>query len=149
MKNSNNSGNDGAEKAVLDDILADTTTLIADVADLADSILELTETGDTITTDGTEQDLYINNAPAGLYQPLIILVDFTNHTAGETIEIKEYYRIILGGALRLFRTTIYAGAVVPPLISQELLANRFGIQVTIELTAGANRDYDWQVIYKI
>ena len=130
-------------------ILADISAIITDIANLAAAILELTETGGTITTDGTEQNVYINNDPVGLYSPEIILIDFTNHTAGETIEIKEYYRIKSGGNLILYKTTSYAGAVDPPLVSHALQKNRYGIKVTIEKTAGTNRDYDWEAIYKI
>lgn len=36
---------------------------------IAASIFTLTETGGTLTTDGTEQNMYINNAPAGVYSP--------------------------------------------------------------------------------
>ena len=37
------------------------------VVSLITSILTLTETGGTMTTDGTEQTVYTNNAPAGIF----------------------------------------------------------------------------------
>ena len=56
----------------VDDLDADVVLLQADVDAIealvaAQGILE--ETGGTITTDGTEQNVYINNAPGGIYEP--------------------------------------------------------------------------------
>lgn len=119
------------------------------ILNLVSSILVLTETGGTVTTDGTEQDLYINNDPPGVFEPRILQLDFTNHTAGETVVVREYYRIKSGGGLIKSSETTYAGAQDPLLKTVDLDENRFGVQVTIEKTAGANRAYDYEVLYKI
>ncbi|MBW2363558.1 MAG: hypothetical protein JRF25_00505 [Deltaproteobacteria bacterium] len=119
------------------------------VVAMAASILTMTETGGTLTTDGTEQDVYINNAPAGIYGPLQVLIDFTAHTAGETVVVKTYYRIKSGGNLIGYTDTTYAGVQDPLLIAIDLKKNRYGIKVTAEKTAGANRAYDWEVVYDI
>jgi len=125
------------------------TRIYALLVNLAASMLTLTETGGTLTTDGTEQNLYINNAPVGLYAPRQIFIDFTNQTAGETLVVREYYRIKTGGGLVKLSETTYAGVQDPLLKNIALKENRFGIKVTAELTAGANRAYDWEAIYKI
>ena len=117
--------------------------------DLNIAILTLTETGGTLTTDGTEQNMYINNAPAGVFAPRQIFIDFTNQTAGETLVVREYYRIKSGGDLIKLSETTYAGVQDPLLKHIELKENRFGVKVTAELTAGANQDYDWEAVYKI
>ena len=57
----------------VDEILEDTDA-IREVTD-AEPILE--ETGGTLTTDGTEQNIYINNAPAGIYKPTWFNINFT------------------------------------------------------------------------
>ena len=121
----------------------------AALANLAISILTLTETGGTVTTDGTEQEVYLNNAPAGLYVPRVFKLDFTNHTAGETVVVRVYYRIKSGGGLVEQIETTYAGAVDPLLVNIALEDNRYGVKITIEKTGGANRAYDWQVVYKV
>ena len=123
--------------------------LSTDITNLASSMLILTETGGTVTTDGTVQDIYINNAPAGVYSPKILKLDFTAHTAGETVVVRVWYRIESGGALIKQVETTYAGVQDPLLINIGLEDNRYGIQVTIEKTAGVNRAYDWEVVYKI
>ena len=123
--------------------------LKSEIDALNDSVQTLTETGGTLTTDGTEQSLYISNTPAGVFSPRSIFVDFTAHTVGETVEIKEYYRIKSGGNLILHLSTSYAGLVSPELVEHKLSDNRYGVRVTLEKTAGANRAYDWEVNYAI
>ena len=126
------------------------------ITDIADDVTvikavsgqkQLYETGDTLTTDGTEQTLYVNESPSGLFDPICVMIDFTAHTAGETVTVKVYYRIKSGGDYILLDETEYAGAQDPDLILTELEPNRFGIKVTIEKTAGTNRAYDWEVHY--
>ena len=112
-------------------------------------LLVLTETGGTVTTDGTEQNVYINDAPAGVYSPRLIQIDFTNQTAAETVIIREYYRIKAGGALIKTDETTFAGVQDPLLKGILLKDNRFGVNVTIEKTAGANKAYDYEAIYKV
>jgi len=119
------------------------------IANLENSVLVLTETGATLTTDGTEQNVYINNAPTGIYAPKKINIDFTNQTATETVVIKEYYRIKTGGNFILHDEVSFAGLQDPQLISVDLNENRYGIKVTIEKTAGVNKDYDYEAVYAI
>lgn len=116
---------------------------------ISNAILVLTETGGTVTTDGNEQNVYINNAPAGVYDPKVVYIDFTNHTAAETIVVKTYYRIKTGGGLIKNAETTYAGLQDPLLISVDLIPNRFGVKVTMQKTAGNNKAYDWEAVYAI
>jgi len=112
-------------------------------------LLVLTETGGTITTDGTEQNVYINDAPAGVFSPRLIQLDFTNQTAAETTIVREYYRIKSGGNFIMTDETTFAGVQDPLLKGVLLKDNRFGVKVTIEKTGGANKAYDYEAIYKI
>jgi len=139
-------GNDG-------NIINNLKTFIVSIYDyvvgIASSIMTLTETGGTLTTDGTEQNMYINNAPAGLYSPRDFFIDFTNQTAGETLVIREYYRIKSGGALIINVSAEFAAVQDPLMVQFPLKDTRYGIKVTAELTAGVNRAYDWGVTYAI
>ena len=135
---------------------AATTSIIAiikeiySVADaISASIFTLTETGGTVTTDGNEQNVYINNAPAGVFSPRQVFIDFTNHTAGETVVVREYYRIKTGGNLIKLQEDTYVGVQDPLLLNIELKDNRFGLKVTIQKTVGTNRAYDWEVFYAL
>ena len=136
--------------------IVDLSALEANVAALETAIDELkashlilTETGDTLTTDGTEQNVYINDAPSGVYAPRNLFIDFTAHTAGETVVVREYYRIKSGGNYIKVDEATYVGVQDPLLIHIDLKDNRFGVKVTIQKTVGTNRAYDWEVTYKI
>ena len=153
-------------EADIAEIAADIAALVVDIADLetdiaalqndvtdikatTDGLPTLSETGGTLTTDGTEQNIYINNTPLGIFRPVCVKVDFTDHTAGETVVIRVYYRLRAAGAMILQSETTYAGVLDPPLLDITLEPNRFGVQVTIERTAGVARDYDWEVFYEL
>ena len=125
-------------------------TTVGSTFDIVNAILTLTETGGTVTTDGTEQDLYINNAPSGVFYPKIVQIDFSNQTATETVVIREYYRIKSGGGLIKADERTFAGVQDPLLKNVTLEPNRFGVKVTIERTVvGTDRAYDWEAVYKI
>ena len=128
-------------------ILIETT--IANIFNAVNAILTLTETGATITTDGTVQTIYINDAPAGVFSPKKVLIDFSNQTATETVIIREWYRIKSGGGYIEKDNVTFAGVQTPLLKNVILEDNRFGVKVTIEKTGGTNRDYVWEAIYKI
>jgi hypothetical protein len=133
----------------------------ASVADTADQIHELVaaeftlqETGGTLTADGNEQTLYINDTPLGCFEPRVVFVDLDNMQGGDTVEFKVYYRIksqdVHAGALKLQSLQNYTGidgglANNTKVIAIDLYPNRFGIEVTLQQTAGTNRIYDWQV----
>lgn len=113
--------------------------------DLTAAILNLTRVGGTITTDGTEQNLYISDAPAGIIAPSKILIDTTTHTATETVVINIYYRLKSGGAYVLFKTYSLAAVQTPLGVCYDLTPNLYGVKVTINKTAGTNRTYDFEV----
>ena len=140
------------------DVQTDTTAIIADIATVQVGVTAiaavtaalsvLTETGGTLTTDGTEQDIYINNAPAGVYRPIGINIDFSAQTATETVVLKVYYRNASGGGLVAHDTETYTGALDPDVVVIDLDPNRYGVEVTIEKTGGTNRAYPWEVFYE-
>ncbi len=115
---------------------------------LVRAMLVLTETSGTVTSTGAEQNVYINNAPAGVFAPKAVKIDLTDNAAPDTIVIRTYYRIVPGGNLIQQDEVTYAGVQVMPLINIELEPNRFGVQVTLERTGGGAQDYDWEVTYK-
>jgi len=129
----------------------------ATTEDTADQIHELVaaeftlqETGGTLLADGSEQTLYINNNPLGCFYPRTLLIDLDNMLAGDTTVIRVYYRLNAGGGLQLWDYHTYTGAdgglaSNRKLIAADLLPTRFGIQITLEQTAGTYRDYDWEI----
>jgi hypothetical protein len=113
---------------------------LLDIFNLDNSMLELNETGATITTDGTEQTAYINNIPAAAFKPLAVQLDLTPLAAGDSLRVREYYRNVAGGALVLHDEMTFVGAQAIPMKSVTLEPDRHGIQVTIQELAGAHND---------
>lgn len=124
------------------------STLVRAIFDIVNAGLVTTETGGTLTTNGNEQNLYINNAPSGVFEPLLLQLDCTNMQAGDTIVIRTYYRILDGGNLRKKDEVTLSDAQDPALKNVMLEPNRYGVQVTIQRTAGVDRDYDWEALYR-
>lgn len=144
--------NQAAILAVVQDTNADLEIVDANVDAIqaiteAEAILE--ETGGELTTDGTEQTLYINNAPAGNYEPKTLIVDFANQTVTETIRILVYYRVAPGGPWVIDDRETIVGVPVNAGITIDLHEARYGIWITIETIAGAYQAYDWQVFYEV
>ncbi len=118
------------------------------IFDLSNAILVLMETGGTLTTTGAEQDVYINETPAGVYEPLKVQIDLTTLIAAEIVVIRTYYRIAPAGALIKKDEVTFTGVQNEPLKNIELEPNRYGVQVTLERTAGAARAHKWAVLYR-
>ncbi len=148
------------------DILADLATILADLATIQAAIIVidalidtieavtsalpiLEETGGTLTTTGAVQTLYINNAPTGVYRPVSLNIDLSNHTAGDTIQFRTLYRNVAGGALVQRDILALAGALDSDSVDIDLEPNRFGIQVTAQLMAGTNYALTWEVFYEV
>ncbi len=129
-------------------IVQDTNANVDAVRAVTDAQGVIEETGGTLTTDGTEQNVYINNAPAGVYEPRWFNINFANHTVTEAVTIKVYYRNVDGGGWVQDDHQAFVGVPVNLLITVALKPNRFGTRVTVEKTAGTNRDYVWEVTYE-
>lgn len=124
--------------------------VVEDTFDLLNASLTLQETGGLLTADGTEQNLYIANAPLGTYRPVVLFVDLDNMAGGDTTEFRVYYRITDGGGLQLHDFASYVGvdgglANSRKLITIGLNPTRFGIRISLTQTAGVNRTYRWSV----
>jgi len=154
-------------QAAVDDIQDDVDDLTTNLAianaaivvidNIVDSINAITEaegvleeTGGTITSVlATEVTVYVNNAPSGVFIPRTARISTANHTVTETITIKLYYRNVSGGALELEDWETYAGAIAAEGIPIRLDANRFGVEITLELDAGTPRAYVWEVLEEV
>ena len=137
-----------ADLVIIDNEVGQIHTVVDAIRAITDAMPILTETGGTLTTTGAVQTLYINNAPDGVYKPLSLNIDLSNHGAANTIQFRVLYRNVAGGALVQRDILPLVGALVSDSINIDLEPNRFGIQVTAQLTAGANYDLTWEVFYK-
>ena len=121
-------------------------SILNNIFAIVNAMLVTTETGGVITTDGLVQNVYVNNAPAGVFEPRRVKIDFTNQTAAETVVVRVYYRIRPGGALVLQDTVPFIGVQDPPLKKIDMDENRYGVQVTMQRTVGGAFAYDWAVV---
>lgn len=119
--------------------------------DLVNAILMLTETGGSVTTTGpgTEDNIYINETPMGVYKPVKVQIDFTAQEAADTTVVRVRYRITPGGGKIKKDEQTFAGVQDPLLKNIELEPNRYGLSVTIETTIGTVRAYPWAVFYEV
>ena len=134
---------------IIDNEVGQVHTVVNAIQAMTDSLPILTETGGTVTTDGTEQNVYINATPDGVYKPICVTINFTAQQAGEETIVRLYYDNAPGGAgLLLVDELTFAGVIAPAMIVVDLDPNRYGIAVTIERTAGVARAYPWDVVYE-
>ena len=96
----------------------------------------------TKTADGTEQDL-VSVTGRGKYEGWI---DLANMQAGDTVVVKEYVRLKSGGSWRLYATATYTDAQTEPAIHPTRKLSEYGWRVTLQQTAGVNRDYDYEFL---
>jgi len=118
---------------------------VSDIYDMVNALLTTMETGDTLTTDGTVQNLYVNNAPSGVFKPLVLKLDTTNMIAGDAITVTVNERLSATGGFVKQEEKAFNGVQDPALKKIQLYPNRFGITVTIQRTAGVDRTYTWEV----
>jgi len=118
------------------------------------ALLKMSSTGGTLTADGTEQTLYYDDEPLGVFKPTCLVIDLDNMAGGDTIEIKVYHRLKDAGSLQQIYYTAYTGADgglsngnVAACI--DLCCNRHGYRITLNQTAGTNRDYDWELFLEV
>ena len=123
-------------------------TVVDAIRVVTDATPILEETGGTLTSDDSEQDVYINNAPEGVYVPNYVSIDFSNNTVAQSAVIRLYRRYKTGGDwIKIDESDPIVGLPDPAGIDIELKPNRFGIRVTLDVT-GASKTYDWTVFYK-
>ena len=138
---------DGNVDTLLVDV-ATVDTVVDAIRVVTDALPVLEETGGTITSDTNEQNVYINNAPEGVYEPEYVSIDFTEHTVAQSAVIRQYRRFKDGGDwIKIDQSDPIVGLPDPAGIDVELKPNRFGIRVTLQV-AGAAKTYDWLVFYK-
>jgi len=115
----------GARKAVLDRLLAPTSPIEG-----------------TLTADGSEQTVV--EATGTLEFQLDGYIDLSNMASGDTVVVREYMKIASGGNYVKYAEETYSGAQSIPLLHIVTKPARYALKVTLQQTAGTNRDYPYQ-----
>jgi len=134
-------------QAALGTSLADEVTGTYDLL-AAQPVLQ--ETGGTLTSDGTEQVLYVRNAPVSVFEPRVVMISLDDMIALDNLIVRLYYRLALGGAWVQYDYIVFTGidgglANGCKMITVELLPCRFGVEVTIQMTVGT-ADFPWSAV---
>ena len=124
---------------------------VDDIQAVTDALPTLTTAigSTTTTTIDTEYAMYINNAPLGVYKPILMKLWMLNQTATETVVIRTYYRLADGGVWVGEDTLTVEGLPDEGFLNVPLTPTRWGVRVTIERTAGTSRAYPWEVFYEM
>ncbi len=114
------------------------------------AIPTLQETGGTLTgAGGGEQNIVIQDAPAGVFKPLRLKISLGGMLAGDTTVIRQYSRLSSGGAMEIEDYAPYVGADGGLLNGKTVIIinipeNRFGFKITLDETVAGTRDYVWE-----
>jgi len=96
---------------------------------------------DTITTDGTEQDLFDITSD----QHFATWLFTHNMQSGDTITIKVYVLDENAAVMRLYETQTVTGAQTDPAIFIPFIPTK-QYKVSIQRTAGTDRSFNWMRI---
>jgi hypothetical protein len=99
----------------------------------------------TLTADGTEQTV----TELTVLGTLEGHIDLSNMASGDTVRIREYIRMKTGGAYQLYDSVDYSGALAQPALHMVKLPARYGVRITLQQTAGVNRDYDYNFFREV
>jgi len=98
----------------------------------------------TLTADGTEQNVVLDEVTGNPSRFLEGYIDFVNMAAGDTVVIRQYVSVVTPVAYRQYATETYSGAQAMPMLFVVSKSGRYGIRVTLQQTAGTMRDFPYQ-----
>ena len=76
-------------------------------------------------------------------------IDLSNMQAGDGVTISEYVKLKTGGSYVLYDSASYSGVQAKPGLHVVKLPGKYGLNVTLEQTAGVNRDYDYNFFKEV
>lgn len=119
---------------------ADYTAARASKIDKIQDFLE--DSFGTLAADGTEQTVRDYTTTGKLHA----YIDLTPMQAGDTAVVREYMKIKAGGAYVKYAEETYSGAQAVPMLHVVMKPSRYGVKITLQQTAGVNRNYDWETL---
>lgn len=94
----------------------------------------------TLTATGTEDDIRESTVEGKLH----CFVDLTAMQAGDTIVIRQYMKIKAAGSYVKYAEETFSDVQSLPMLYVVTKPSKHGIRISLEQTAGTNRDYDWE-----
>lgn len=120
------------------------------IFDIVDGVLVLTRVGgthDQSDAAGTEDTLFISDAPGAIWNPDTFMINLTEMVAVDDLDVKIYYRMTSGGDYILQTDENFLNGQDIDCKDYELRPNLFGVKITTTQNAGAARDWLWEVYY--
>jgi len=116
------------------------------IATELNEVLDLTRTDASIAVTDAETTLYIDDAPSEIINGVSVMIDTSVIEAGDTFDFKVYYRIVTGGTLKSIPKVTKSGVQAGPIYIIELHPYRWGMEITAQRMAGANRTFPIEVM---
>jgi hypothetical protein len=101
-----------------------------------------------VTTAATETDIVLDEVTGNPQRHLEGYIDLSSLAAGDTIIIRQYMKIAPAGAYVKYAEESYSGPVDPPLLYVITKPARYGIRITVQRTAGVDRNLTFQFFRK-
>jgi hypothetical protein len=98
----------------------------------------------SVTMDGTEKDVVLDEVSGNPQRFLEGYIDLSPMAAGDTIVIRQYIKITATGAYVKYAEETYSDAQSLPALYITTKAGRYGIKVTAQQTAGTYRTLAYQ-----
>jgi hypothetical protein len=98
----------------------------------------------TLTADGTEQTLILDEVAGNPSRFLDGLVDLNAMAAGDTVVIRQYLSLVTPVAYRKYAEETYSGAQTLPALYIVTKTGRYGIKITLQQTAGTYKSFPYQ-----
>jgi len=98
----------------------------------------------SVTMDGTEKDVVLDEVSGNPQRFLEGYIDLSPMASGDTIVIRQYMKITATGAYVKYAEETYSGAQTLPLLYITTKSGRYGIKVTAQQTAGTYRSLTYQ-----
>jgi hypothetical protein len=98
----------------------------------------------SVTMDGTEKNVVLDEVAGNPQRFLEGYIDLTPMASGDTIVIRQYMKITATGGYIKYAEETYSGAQSIPLLYIVTKPGRYGIKVTAQQTAGTYRSLTYQ-----
>jgi len=98
----------------------------------------------TLTADGTEQTIVLDEISGNPQRFLEGYIDLSNMASGDTVVIRYYVSLTSPVDYKKYAEETYSGAQSLPLLYITTKPARYGIKVTLQQTAGTYRTFKYQ-----
>ncbi|MBU1173010.1 MAG: hypothetical protein KKD44_25900, partial [Proteobacteria bacterium] len=123
-----------AQSDILDDATPFGGAKVAKIQDFTEDSLG------TLSATGSEDDIRESTDEGKLH----CFIDLSNMVSLDSITVRQFIKIKAAGSYIKYAEEAYTDAQTLPMLYIVTKPSKHGIKITLEQTAGTNRDYDWE-----